>query len=57
MDPAEVQALQEKVADLQSRIDELQNTVKSPEPLLAEAHSRNNNALVAFIQVYLHLVF
>ena len=53
----EVQALQEKVADLQSRNDELQSIVESPEPLVAEAHLKDNVAFVAFIQVYPHLVF
>ena len=43
-----VQALQEKVADLQSRNDELQSIVESPEPLVAEAHLKDNDALVAF---------
>ena len=48
VDPTEVQALQEKVADLQSRNDELQRIGKSLEPLVAEAHLRDNDALVAF---------
>ena len=48
MDPAEVQALQEKTADLQSRNDKLPSIIESPEPLVAEAHLRDNDALVAF---------
>ena len=50
MDSAEVQALQKKIADLQSRNDELPGIVESPKPLVAEAHLRDNPALV--MEVY-----